>query len=481
MKRIEWILCLILCFLLILTGCGKKDENELDKNNPVKITVWNYYNGAQLEVFNDLVDKFNKTVGEEKGIIVETYSHGSINDLKNNVIDSINGKAGAEKVPNIFAAYADTAYEVDKLGKVADIEEYFTKDELSEYMDSYIEEGYFTKDGGLKIFPIAKSTEILMLNYTDWKKFSEATGTDENDLSTFEGIARTAEKYYNWTDSLTDEPNDGKAFFGRDAMANYFIIGFRQHGKEIFEVNEDGSVTLNFDEEIVRKLWDNYYVPYIKGYFASSGRFRSDDIKTGNIISFIGSSSGATFFPKEVNLNDTESYMIENEVRECPIFEGQQKAAVQQGAGMVVIKASKREEAASLEFLKWFTQDEQNIEFAVSSGYMPVKKSANDIKKVNKYINTDDDMVQKIVEKGISTVKSSSMYTTKVFENATEARNILEYSLSDKSKADRDTVIKNINDGMTLEEAEAEFLNDENFKMWYEKTKSELENVVEQN
>lgn len=27
---------------------------------------------------------------------------------------------------------------------------------------------------------------------------------------------------------------------------------------------KDGKMTLNFDKEIVRKLWDNYYVPYVK-------------------------------------------------------------------------------------------------------------------------------------------------------------------------------------------------------------------------
>ena len=40
---------------------------------------------------------------------------------------------------------------------------------------------------------------------------------------------------------------------------------------------EDGSMTLNFDHDAVRTLWDNYYVPFIKGYFSASGRFRSDE------------------------------------------------------------------------------------------------------------------------------------------------------------------------------------------------------------
>ena len=40
-----------------------------------------------------------------------------------------------------------------------------------------------------------------------------------------EGLVKTAQRYYEWTDSLTEAPNDGKAFYGRDAMANYVLIG----------------------------------------------------------------------------------------------------------------------------------------------------------------------------------------------------------------------------------------------------------------
>ena len=96
-----------------------------------------------------------------------------------------------------------------------------------------------------------------------------------------EGVTKTAQDYYEWTDGLTPEKNDGKAFFGRDAMANYMIIGAMQQGVEIFSV-ENGTVTLNFDKDVMKKLWENYYVPFVKGYFAASGSFRSDDVKTGN-------------------------------------------------------------------------------------------------------------------------------------------------------------------------------------------------------
>lgn len=171
MKKKIAALCAALCVMSLAAGCGKK-EDVLDKNDPVTITVWNYYNGAQLDSFNELVEKFNSTVGKEKGIKVEAASQGSVDDLQKNVMDSINGIAGAEEMPNIFAAYADTAYEIDQMGKLANLRDYFTEDELNEYVSGYIEEGCFNGSSELKILPIAKSTEVLFLNATDWEKFS---------------------------------------------------------------------------------------------------------------------------------------------------------------------------------------------------------------------------------------------------------------------------------------------------------------------
>ena len=70
--------------------------------------------------------------------------------------------------------------------------------------------GDFSGDGNIKIFPVAKSTELLFLNDTDWRAFSDATGASYEDLSTIEGLVSTAETYYNWTDEQTPEKNDGR-------------------------------------------------------------------------------------------------------------------------------------------------------------------------------------------------------------------------------------------------------------------------------
>ena len=172
LRRGGSLLCLVLA--LILTGCAGK--SPLDPKDPVSLTVWHYYNGSQQAAFDALVEEFNDSVGRERGIYVQGYSQGSVSDLESAVRDAIGGKVGAEAMPDIFSSYADTAYEVEQAGALADLSAYLGGEELEQYVDSYIEEGRIASDGTLRIFPTAKSTEIMMLNKTDWDAFSDATG-----------------------------------------------------------------------------------------------------------------------------------------------------------------------------------------------------------------------------------------------------------------------------------------------------------------
>lgn len=470
MARRKVVLCLLGATLAasLFSGCSGK------KSDPVTVTVWTYYNGDQLDAFNDLTEKFNDTVGKKDGITVETKSLGTAEDLEQNVLAAVNGEVGASEVPNIFSAYSDTAYTMDQKDMLVDLSDYLTDKEKDEYVEEYLKEGDFSDDGSIKIFPVAKSTELLFLNDTDWQKFAEETGAQYEDLQTIEGLVETAGKYYNWTDSQTPETDDGKALFGRDAMANYLLVGAKELGCDIFEV-KDGKMTLNFDEDVIRKLWDNYYVPYVKGYFSASGRFRSDDVKTGNVLGYVGSTSSATFFPTEVSDDSGDAHEIKLKVLPCPKFKDGDDYAVQQGAGMVVTKSSEEEIKASIKFLKWFTQSENNIEFSVGSGYLPVTNDANSIDKIKSVDSDISSSMEEILTKSVAEINDNNLYYMHAFENGNDARTALQEAFGDTAQQDRNTVDERIAQGESAEEAEAEFLSDEYFEQWYQNVLSKLQ------
>lgn len=479
-KHISAVMGIIL-IISFVSGCGKRQLT--DPKHPVSLTVWHYYNGSQQEAFQGLVDEFNNTVGKEKGIHVQCMSKGTVGELETAVQDAMDGKVGADEVPDMFSAYADTAYLIEKQGKLANISAYITEEELLEYEPSYINEGYIAEDGGLRIFPVAKSTEILMINKTDWDIFSDETGASLEDFSTPEGIVRLSEQYYNWTDDKTPDVNgDGKALYGRDSMANYFVIGMRQQGTEIFRV-EDGKVTVNDEKEKIRRLWDNYYVPYIKGYFASFGSFRSDDVKTGDLLAYTGSTASAMYFPDQIETNEG-SREIDYAVMHAPVLEGGENFAIQQGAGIVVTKSEEKKEYASVEFLKWMTQAEQNIRFSCESGYLPVKTYAATKETLDGVIQENKLEVSDKIYACLSSVLEEEYvetqpYACQSFEGASAARKVLEYSLSDKAAEDREKVVEALESGSSLEEACAPFLTEESFDTWYESFDRALKEAVQ--
>lgn len=473
-KKIAAILAAVFA-LAGAVGCGGNVDDS-----DVTLTIWSYYNGDQATAFETLIREFNETVGEEKGIFVAHSSKGGVNELIKAVEDSAEGKLASDELPNMAFSYADTAYDLDAKGVLANLDNYFNETELDAYAPGFIEEGRWGT--GLKIFPFAKSTEIMVLNRTDWDKFVSgwnAVGGNEKvslgNLATIEGVVSTAEKYYEWS--------GGKALFGRDAMANYMIVGARQLGQEIFEVKADGTPVFHTDEAIMRKLWDNYYVPFVKGYFTSEGSYSSDDMKLGKIIAAMGSCSSASYYENTVEI-DGSSYEIENIVLEAPRFATKpdgtpaSAVAVQQGAGITVLKSNVRKERASAEFLKWITQGGRNMQFAGQSGYLPVRTNYLTETGITEYVreNVDSETVQDSLRMGARTMSSCELYTSKPFARGNDARKVVDSALKTAALADRDTLPEK-----TAENYETELeklLTDEHFKTWLEKLRIDLVNSV---
>ncbi|MEG3029150.1 MAG: extracellular solute-binding protein, partial [Oscillospiraceae bacterium] len=299
--------------------------------------------------------------------------------------------------------------------------------------------------------------------------FKAACGVSDEDLSTWEGITALGKKYYEWTDSLTPQKNDGKAFFGRDSMANYLLVGSMQLDKEIFSV-VDGQVTFNLSKEAMSKMWENFYIPYINGYFGAYGRFRSDDVKTGQIIACVGSTSSASYFPTAVTLEDGTTSDIECQVMPLPNFKGTQPMAVQQGAGMVVGKSSKEKEYACVQFLKWFTDTKQNVEFSIMSGYLPVKQAANTPEALaaanEKLGGVLNDVTKKTLSVSMDMTKSYSLYTSPVFKDGYSARKVLEFSCTDLANENLVKIEELVKSGVSRDDAIAQFSTNEVFLQW---------------
>lgn len=475
---------LVVAGALTLSGCTTGQNaaepaaptSVLDPSDPVQVEMWHYYNGTQQQAFEDLVDEFNATRGKDLGIVVTGASLGGVNDLAKAVTDSAQGLVGSAAMPDAFLSYADTAWVIDGFGMVADLSSYLTEEEQAQYVDGFLKEGDLNGDGSLKVFPVGKSTETLQINATDWQAFADATGARVDDLATVEGITATAQRYYEWTDAQTpDVPGDGQPFFGRDSLANYLICGSKQLGHDMFTI-QNGVGTLNLDRATFKTLWDNYYVPLVQGWFSAEGKFRSDAVKTGELVCYVGSSSSVVYFPKEVTVDDATVYPIELLALPNPVFEGGSPCAPQQGAGFVVAKSNERKETACVEFLKWFTAKEQNTAFSIGAGYVPVTKEALTLENLEAAARSTEGTSENYLVNLPATLETieAGVYANPPFQGGVEARVLLESTLAERAATDRAAVQERIAAGASPADAVAPYLDEAVFDAWFDDLSAQL-------
>jgi len=408
-KSMKKILIAVILSIIVLLFPGCKDKSPLDPDNPVIITLWHNYGGQMEKSMNDLIDEFNATIGSEKGIIINITSVASSSLLFEKIAAAAEGHPGASELPNITTGYPKAALVLLKNDKLCDLKEYFTDDELDKYLPQFINEGMIS--GKLAVFPAAKSTEVLFLNKTLFQRFSEATGIGLDQLSTFEGIARTAIRYYEWTDSLTpDIPNDGKAFYIADSWFNIAQVGMYQLG-ENFIVNESINYTGSF-----ARIWEPFIEATAKGGFAIYDGYSSDLAKTGDIVCSTGSTAGILFYGDTITYPDNTTIEVEYEILPYPVFEGGEKAAIQRGGGMIVTKSAREKEYASAEFLKWFTAPEQNLRFISETGYLPVTREAFETRIEENIDKVGNKNIKKLLKTAVDMYKEYDFYTPPAFD-----------------------------------------------------------------
>lgn len=453
----------------LFSGCVRKNS-PLDPENPITISIWHYYNGTVKNRFDSLVTEFNETVGMEQGVVVDAQSYGDVNQLADAVFNAAQKSIGAQPMPDIFAAYPDNAFRVNQILELVDIETYFTEEELSEIRKEFLEEGRFGEELKLKILPIAKSTENLYINKTYWDEFAIETGAKLEDLTTWEGITRTAELYYNHT---------GKSFFCIDSNANYMLVASKQLGEELYLYSGDNA-ELNLREENAYKIWESFYVPYLKGYFSKSGRFSSDDAKTGKILAYTGSTAGASYFPTEISEGE-EVVQIEVLTLPYPYFKNGEHYAIQQGAGMCIAKSDNAHEYGAALFLKWFIQEPQNVKFAVSTAYFPVKDAALNEEVLLSEVDKGEIKIEAIRKSIITTMDMFdrySLYGNRPFEGSYNIRTLLENHLFNHTQEALLLLEERIADGEDRFSVISELTSYESYLHWYQLFQEEAVGIL---
>ncbi len=431
MKRVHaYLLIATLLVCSVLAGCSH--EFGLDPKKPVTLTLWHNYGGVMMATMDELLEAFNSTVGKEKGIIINCTSINSSAVLQEKLLMAAKGDPGAPELPDITTCYPKVAITLAEKGLLVDLNEYFSQDELSQYVTSFVNEGKF--DGKLYVFPIAKSTEVLFLNQTLFDRFSRATGVSVEGLSTFEGISEAASRYYQWTDDQTpDVPNDGKAFFAVDSPFNLMQVAMEQLGSRFVEGQQ-----LVTSGNVYGHIYEALFEVAVKGGYAIYDGYSSDLSKTGDVLCSIGSTAGILFYGDTITYEDNVTETVEYSVLPYPVFQGGKHVAIQRGGGMAVTCSGKTKEYAAAVFLKWFTAAGQNINFVSETGYLPVTNAAFGTVMESEAETVANDNIRKLLKTAISMHKEYDFYIPPVFDEFDSLGREMESSFKSAARAARD-------------------------------------------
>ncbi|MGB4304439.1 MAG: extracellular solute-binding protein [Syntrophomonadaceae bacterium] len=439
-KHLFLLIILMVITIPIWLGCGA--STKLDPSHPVTLNLWHNYGGQLKDTMDAMIDEFNETTGAEHGIMINVTSISGSATLHEKLTMAAYGDPGAPELPDITTAYPKTALLLAEKGLLVDLNDYFTPQELDAYITEFIREGRIEGDH-LYVFPTAKSTEVLFVNTTIFNRFASDTGVRLEDLHSFEGIARTAELYYEWTDQLTPEvAHDGKTFFMPDSLLNYSLIGSQQLGADFIKDDR-----LNIAAPEFQKVWDYYYKPAVLGRVAIFDGYATDLAKTGDIVCSIGSTAGVSFFSPRVTYADNTSEPAELAILPYPVFEGGKKIAIQRGAGMSVINTSPEKAYAAAVFLKWFTSPENNLRFVSSTGYLPVTKEAYGEIMSQEIEQAADNNMKKLLQTCQLMQREYEFFIPPLFEGIDQLQDQYESQLRETASSSRQSYLNSMASG----------------------------------
>ena len=362
MKKRVVPLLVLAALIFILSGCGEK--SLLDKREPVSLSFWHVYGEQAGSPMDLLVQEFNRTVGAERGVQVQVTGMSSASKIGGYLLEAQSGGKDVQEMPDLFTCHIVDALELGE-DNLVDWNRQFTSDELSSFAAGFLDDGT-AEDGRLLVFPISKSTQLLMCNGSGFARFSTATGASYDDLATWEGFYETAGKFYDWS---------GNAFCALDYPIRAVELCAMEHGSGDF-YTENG--WYDTDNAVFKESWMQFARSLAQGHVVVSDLYSNTQVMTGDVLCGLGSSAAILYYNDTVTYRDGTQEPMDLRVLLLPKTAGADALMTQAGVGLCAYKTTDQKAEAAALFVRWLREAERNLDFVAQTGYMPVRNGAFD-------------------------------------------------------------------------------------------------------
>lgn len=376
------VLLLSLALVFSLVACGQDEPAKVDQpaadkpaeekpaepvgiqtviDAPVTVEFWHAMSGAHGEVVDEMVKAFNE---QSEFITVNATFQGGYGDLSTKIMAA----AKARTLPTISQAmaswmtdYVENGFSTDLTPFIHDPRHGWTEAEYKDMIDIFMENNVW--DGKYYGVPFNKSTRILYYNVG----LLEAAGIEPP--TTWAELEVAAEK-------LT---KDGVIGFGMEnGIFRTIEQWIRQAGGRV--LNEDTMTAEIHSPEAVEAL--TFLANMIeRGHarLAGEDRFMSGPFGRGEVAMYVGSSAGIPFVRAAAEGNIEWSATV--------LPRGREAAVIFAGTNVTMFDtATDEEKLAAWEFLKFILSTEMTADWAVKTGYLPVRYSAFELPSYVAYV-----------------------------------------------------------------------------------------------
>lgn len=374
-KKFMGILMTITMLTTSFTGCGTDniasgiDQTQKDEDMKGKTEVDFWYSGGKtaVKVVQGIVDDYNKS---QDTYFVKTVTQADYSETYEKLQAAIAGNVA----PDVALIEKDAARGLSDKNLVVDLSEKMKKDNdfnEDDYVSTFFEQG---KDDNDKIFgiPAYGTTQVLYYN----KKAFENAGIDPNNIKTWQDLAQAASKI----------KHDGEYTYGWEPMwgADNLIDASLSNGGTIF--SEDGKkVTINSKEWV--EVWSNFekWIHDDKTMAIHSGGqgweywYKTiDDVIQNKAGGYTGSSGDQADLDFSI-VGAIEQPAWKNETESKPVA----RALILS----ILARSSEKKQAGAYDFMKYFTNVENQVKWSMSTGYVPVNKGVLNDDGYMKYTN----------------------------------------------------------------------------------------------
>ncbi len=405
--------------LLSLASCG-----EAKGNDKIEVVFYHTMGKANSDILEGMIKAFE---AENPNIEIKASSAaGGYDDLEALILKNVS----TGNLPTMAFCYPDHVAEylaaggsgivTDVTSFIDDPEIGFTASEGShtdedgntitgkdDYVKTFWEEGSsYTKEGVYSV-PFAKSTEALFYNKTMFDAYGWS-------------VPKTWDQMWALCEQIKEE-YEGQlvAPLGYDSDSNLFISLAAQN--DIPFTSSTGDHYL-FDNDKAKAMVSDLKAKYDDGLFITkgstgNGTYTSSKFTGQELLMSIGSTGGTTY-------NQTNNFEVA--VAEPPAVDLSNKAVISQGPSICFFNgkstnSSTAQLRAAWKFYKYITTAENSTNYAITTGYQPVRTSSYQTETYKSFASDTTSLMNKVAS--VSQNMLDSYFNSPVFVGSAKARN----------------------------------------------------------